>query len=204
MHGIVITAALGFDTFLVIRHGSKSEYNIEPTIIHGFKEIPGSHLGCYFCNDIVAPGNSLKERTLDQQCTVTRPAVSNIASSLAVELTVSLLQHELRDSVPAYYSVSNTPHVQGEIPEEMLGIIPHSIRGNIGVFTYLITASENFTECIACSQNILEKFRKEENELIFNVLESSKFLEDVAGISHLMNLEDEVIDFDSDGEVKDE
>lgn len=34
----VINAALGFDTYLVMRHG--------PT---------GNPLGCYFCNDIVAP-----------------------------------------------------------------------------------------------------------------------------------------------------
>lgn len=35
---LVINSALGFDTYLVMRHGS----NI-------------NQLGCYFCNDIVAP-----------------------------------------------------------------------------------------------------------------------------------------------------
>lgn len=35
---IVINSALGFDTYLVMRHGS-----------------PVNQLGCYFCNDIVAP-----------------------------------------------------------------------------------------------------------------------------------------------------
>ena len=44
---IVMNAALGFDTFVVLRHGARS--TAYP------KEYSGVKLGCYYCNDIVAP-----------------------------------------------------------------------------------------------------------------------------------------------------
>lgn len=42
---IVMNAALGFDTYVVMRHGVKSDSNSTPG------------LGCYFCNDVVAPAD---------------------------------------------------------------------------------------------------------------------------------------------------
>ena len=42
---IVMNAALGFDSFVVMRHGANSE------------STPGQDLGCYFCNDVVAPAD---------------------------------------------------------------------------------------------------------------------------------------------------
>lgn len=42
-----MNAALGFDTFVVMRHGARS--TAYP------KEYSGVKLGCYYCNDIVAP-----------------------------------------------------------------------------------------------------------------------------------------------------
>lgn len=45
MGKIVMNAALGFDTFVVMRHGLKSE------------DDGALELGCYFCNDVVAPAD---------------------------------------------------------------------------------------------------------------------------------------------------
>lgn len=42
---IVMNAALGFDTFVVMRHGVKGDAESE------------GELGCYFCNDVVVPVN---------------------------------------------------------------------------------------------------------------------------------------------------
>lgn len=42
---IVLNAALGFDTYVVMRHGITLDNDTGPT------------LGCYFCNDVMAPGD---------------------------------------------------------------------------------------------------------------------------------------------------
>lgn len=45
---IVLNAALGFDTYVVMRHGVKPAKGAS-------KE--AEELGCYFCNDVVAPAD---------------------------------------------------------------------------------------------------------------------------------------------------
>jgi ubiquitin-like modifier-activating enzyme ATG7 len=132
---LVITVALGFDSFVVMRHGNGS-----------------NGLGCYFCNDVNSPGDTMSGRTLDQQCTVTRPGLSFLASSVAVELMASILQHPLGKDAPATPSAAPTePVPQGA---SMLGAVPHQIRGFLSHFQNLILTGDRFSCCPSCSPKV--------------------------------------------------
>ncbi|KAF7249689.1 Ubiquitin-like modifier-activating enzyme ATG7 [Varanus komodoensis] len=157
---LVINAALGFDTFVVMRHGLKKPKHQEvgdspsnnpsgSADLLGsslFSNIPGYKLGCYFCNDVVAPGDSTRDRTLDQQCTVSRPGLATIAGALAVELMVSILQHP-----EGGYAVASSSDDRMNEPPTSLGLVPHQIRGFLSRFDNVLPVSLAFDKCTACS-----------------------------------------------------
>uniref|UniRef100_A0AAY4DAK4 Ubiquitin-like modifier-activating enzyme ATG7 n=1 Tax=Denticeps clupeoides TaxID=299321 RepID=A0AAY4DAK4_9TELE len=146
---LIVNAALGFDTFVVMRHGlkrargesgdssassssctsasSSSSTPAGPSVPGAslFSNIPGHRLGCYFCNDVVAPGDSTRDRTLDQQCTVSRPGLAMIAGALAVELMVSILQHP-----EGGYAVASSSDDRMNEPPTSLGLVPHQVLDN--------------------------------------------------------------------------
>uniref|UniRef100_A0A2K5S2G2 Ubiquitin-like modifier-activating enzyme ATG7 n=1 Tax=Cebus imitator TaxID=2715852 RepID=A0A2K5S2G2_CEBIM len=160
---LVINAALGFDTFVVMRHGLKKpkqqgagdlypNHPVASADLLGsslFANIPGYKLGCYFCNDVVAPGDSTRDRTLDQQCTVSRPGLAMIAGALAVELMVSVLQHP-----EGGYAIASSSDDRMNEPPTSLGLVPHQIRGFLSRFDNVLPVSLAFDKCTACSSKI--------------------------------------------------
>uniref|UniRef100_A0A8D1GGZ3 Ubiquitin-like modifier-activating enzyme ATG7 n=2 Tax=Sus scrofa TaxID=9823 RepID=A0A8D1GGZ3_PIG len=160
---LVINAALGFDTFVVMRHGLKKPKQqgagdlcpsnpVTSADLLGsslFANIPGYKLGCYFCNDVVAPGDSTRDRTLDQQCTVSRPGLAMIAGALAVELMVSVLQHP-----EGGYAIASSSDDRMNEPPTSLGLVPHQIRGFLSRFDNVLPVSLAFDKCTACSSKI--------------------------------------------------
>ncbi|XP_036593988.1 ubiquitin-like modifier-activating enzyme ATG7 isoform X2 [Trichosurus vulpecula] len=191
---LVINAALGFDTFVVMRHGLKKPKqhgagDPHPSHITAsadlgsslFSNIPGYKLGCYFCNDVVAPGDSTRDRTLDQQCTVSRPGLAMIAGSLAVELMVSVLQHP-----EGGYAVASSSDDRMNEPPTSLGLVPHQIRGFLSRFDHVLPVSLAFDKCTACSSKVLDQYEKEGFNFLAKVFNSShSFLEDLTGLTLL-------------------
>ncbi|KAJ3163130.1 Autophagy protein 7 [Geranomyces michiganensis] len=205
---IVINSALGFDTFLVMRHGlaaSPRDDNSVTASTAASTAAPGAptgniaSLGCYYCNDVVAPADSLSDRTLDQQCTVTRPGLSAIASATAVELLVSILNHPLRANAPAPpASASNNPSAPTPTP---LGLVPHQIRGFLTHFSNLLITGPAYDRCTACSAVIVDMYRKDGAAFVRRVVEDPGLLEEVTG---LRAMKEEADAQDVDWDVEDE
>ncbi|KAF1979685.1 autophagy-related protein 7 [Bimuria novae-zelandiae CBS 107.79] len=202
---IVLNAALGFDTFVVMRHGLKPTEGAE-----GEEE-----LGCYFCNDVVAPADSLSNATLDQQCTVTRPGVAPLASSLLVELLVSVLQHPSKARAPM--DPSKNPTVQPlssshpSLPAPFvhpLGIVPHTIRGTLHDFHNRQVTGKPYDCCSACSDKVLDMYHKDPWDFVRKALNEKGWVEEMSGLAEVQRKAEEAaadVEWsDDEGDMEDE
>src|SRR5580658_2678812 len=108
---------------------------------------------------------SMKDQTLDQQCTVTRPGVAAIASALLVELLVSVLQHPLKHHAPA--PVAKADNTFDRDPEDhALCIVPHQVRGFLANFQNMVIRGQSYHSCSACSPAILRAYQEEGWEFV--------------------------------------
>ncbi|OWZ09410.1 Gsa7p/Apg7p enzyme activating protein [Phytophthora megakarya] len=185
---LLLNAALGFDSYLVMRHG------VHPNDENGNATKPS--LGCYFCNDIVSPRDSLKDRTLDQMCTVTRPGLAPIAAATAVELLVAVLH-----SSEGKYAGAEKPS-DGSVP---MGYIPHQLRGFLNAFQNMVITGEAFDKCIACSSKVLDAYSSDSLDLLEKACNSTSYLEELTGLNQLTQEADTLMidleDSDEDGDM---
>ena len=218
---IVVNAALGFDTYFVMRHGMRpasatSTDSAKPTSsasLSSASSLPLSKtqspptpqppdtasskisedlgLGCYFCNDIIAPSSSLRDLTLDQQCTVTRPGIAAIASALLVELTVSILQHPLRALAPAPLPSTHTS-LSDQRGDHPLGVIPHQIRGFLSTFSNMVMMGKAYDCCSACSEVVIKEYEREGWEFVKKALGNREWLEEMCGLKEVQRRGEEM------------
>ena len=188
---IVLNAALGFDTYVVMRHGAPPQDGSQTT------------LGCYFCNDVVVAADvspflsghqadtniqqSMKDQTLDQQCTVTRPGVAAIASALLVEVLASILQHPLKQHAP-----SPVPSADGEYerdpPDHALGIVPHQIRGFLSTFRNMVIRGTSYPQCSACSEPIISAYKSNGWAFVKKALDNREYVAELSGLAEVQRL----------------
>ena len=216
----LINSALGLDGWLVMRHGPSS------TLLekHGDDDCGGGgtrqqpeRLGCYFCGDVVAPDNSTRDRTLDQQCTVTRPGLAPIAAGMAAELMVAMFHHPLgqRAAAPDVAAASDgrpsssafRPAVSGA--ESALGLLPHQIRGTVVSYTMMTPTVPAFGQCTACSSRVVDEYRRRGAGFVGDVCRDGDggYLERVSGLDEFRRAAgkamDDCLEWDDDDEEMD-
>lgn len=217
---LAINAALGFDSYLVMRHGGpplpprvhpdlssdteedaatvgsrRLSLSIAPPETHASRgacadteTLPGvacSRVSCYFCQDVVAPGDSTIGRALDQQCTVARPGLAPIAAALAVEMMASVIQERASGS------------------SEALGAAPHMVRGQLSAGEQRVLRGAAFPQCTACSGTIVAALRDGGWPWLLAVLREPKRLEDLTGLTDMHAAMDLLDDFAVDTDDED-
>jgi ubiquitin-like modifier-activating enzyme ATG7 len=142
---IVLNAALGFDTYVVMRHGLKKTQEGEV------------ELGCYFCNDVVAPADvstlmMIVGHTTDNMCSLsaTLPWINN-ALSLALASHLSHHLSSLNFLCPSF-SIPPKPvhqleslHRNRKMPLQSLLIRHYRHRSNIPLARYHIPSAATST-----------------------------------------------------------
>lgn len=178
--------ALGFDNFIVIRHGGNPNTH-DP-------KIRGVRPGCYFCNDYLSPTDTMKDRTLDMQCTVTRPGLSFLSTAYASELLVNLIHTK-----PEEFAKENRD--QGLNSAEF-GLVPQHIRGSASGFNVELMSSEAYDHCLACGAKIVGEYMKDRYDLVLKACNSPNYLQEASGISKDLEIgegnDQEIICFDDD------
>jgi ubiquitin-like modifier-activating enzyme ATG7 len=204
---VAVTAALGFDGYLVMRHGVADEEEEEEAEGGGGGKEEGEkeeeqeqqkdeqqrqeqqrrrrRVGCYFCQDVVAPSDSTRARALDQQCTVARPGLAPIAGALSAELLAALLQHPLGVDAPAAGDEEGEGEEDATAAPPALGPVPHMIRGQLSGFSQVCMSGRAFPQCTACGPAVVRAWRERGAGLVREAADDPSALERLTGLGEL-------------------
>lgn len=149
----LINLAVGFDNWVVMRHPlvSNSENNSNG---QGLSDgLTVDQIGCYFCTSVEGVVNSIKDRQLDERCTVTRGGTSSIASAVAVELAIGLLNH------PNGFEAISEINCQTIANSTMVvKCPPQQIRGSVNLLSSKHGLVRRNPQCCACSEKIINYY----------------------------------------------
>lgn len=181
---LTMTVALAFDSFVVMRHSCGTQ----------------NGLACYFCNDMASPSDSTAFRTLDQQCTISRPGVAAIASNVAVELIAALSQHPEGFAAPHTTTDCNENSANGSC----LGSTPHVVRGRLSDFRLFSLSADRLPNCICCSKGVIRAYKEAPLTFLRNALANPGILEEISGLTAMKEVVERNVehvlcfDFESD------
>ncbi|KAH7855425.1 hypothetical protein Vadar_024669 [Vaccinium darrowii] len=180
-----ITAALGFDSFLVMRHGAGPISTVNDfqadDMINLSSEMGNislgdggreQRLGCYFCNDVVAPAMTCR---------------------LAREMSFRLI----------YAKAEFANSTDSGSTEQPLGILPHQVRGSLSQFSQMTLVGRSSSSCTACCTNVVSEYRRRGKEFFLQAINHPTHLEDLTGLTELMKSASS-FELDWDNEVDDD
>ncbi len=170
---LVLSIGIGYDSFVIVRHGKYGEdfgENLEkclkdPTQEDYLKDLNKNDIGCFFCSDYLPPNDTMSNRTLDQQCTVSRPGISMVSCGIGVEMIVNALH-------------------DGKIGKNL-----HFVRGVFGSnFEFVSYENSRYENCTACSKNVIKEYLNDKKGFMTNILNNPQILNKFSGFD--ANMED--------------
>lgn len=210
---LLINAALGFDSWIVMRHGCGPDAQVgasaheasdaqavraqksadseagEASTSAAPEPAAATRLGCYFCNDVVAPANSLAGRSMDEQCTVVRPGLARIAGAHATEMFAALCQHPAWLRAPVDTSAARQAGsgsaAAAQPLQQALGAVPHMLRGGLMGFSQTHMTGQANSCCSACCASIVQAYRDGGAAFVMHAISDDNLLESVSGLEAL-------------------
>jgi ubiquitin-like modifier-activating enzyme ATG7 len=86
-----------------------------------------------------------------------------------------------------------------------LGVVPHTIRGFLSTFSNMQIVGEAYAHCSACSDSILDAYKKDGWSFIQKALFEKGYVEEVSGLAEVQRLAEEAegdVDWHSEEEAE--